>query len=76
MTEGEIHEVVRQAVHETLTSLGVDLDDPFEVQRDFQYLRSWRRAVETVRNAGLKASVGVVVTGALGLLWAKITGKI
>jgi hypothetical protein len=76
MNEGEIKAVVIDAVHETLKSLGVNMDEPFEVQRDFQYLRSWRTAVQTVKTAGLKASVGVFVTGLLGLVWAKMTGKI
>jgi hypothetical protein len=45
------------------------------MQRDFAYVRTWRESVVTVRNAGLKAAVGVLVTGALGAVLLYFQGR-
>jgi hypothetical protein len=68
----------RKAIAEMLLTLGVDTSDPKaikEMQRDFAYVRSWRESVVTVRNAGLKAAVGVLVTGTLGAVWLYLQGR-
>jgi 2-iminoacetate synthase ThiH len=78
MTEEDIRrvagEAAREAVYETLKQLGVDPATPFEMQRDFQHLRSWRQSVETVKRQGLISAVAVFVTGSLALLWLALKG--
>lgn len=57
------------AVRETMKALGIDMDKPDEVQRDFHHLRAWRDACDTARRTGIKTAVGILVTGILGALW-------
>ena len=74
MNETDIKAIVKTSVHETLIALGVDVDDPMQVQRDFAALRSWRTSLETVRKQGLIAAVGILVAGFMGLLWVALRG--
>lgn len=79
MTEAEIrkiaHEAARQAVKETLISLGVDADDPLEYQRDMQHLRSWRQASETVKRQSIITAVGIIIAGTIGAVWVFVKGS-
>ncbi len=70
MTEEQVREVVRTTVAECLTQLGIDKRKPFEMQRDFQWLRKAREGSEKVRSRILYILVGAAVTGILGLLAA------
>lgn len=49
--------------------LGLKVDDPIEVQKDFQHLREWRETTESVKAKGLLAVVGVVASGLCAALW-------
>jgi hypothetical protein len=69
MTEMELKLLVRQTVSETLISLGIDHNDPIEMQADFRHLREWRRSVNSVKRYGFMTAVGVVITGLLGAIW-------
>ena len=69
-------EAARAAVSELFLTMGVDTSDSkslLDLQRDFAHVRAWREASETVKNAGLKAAVGVLVTGFLGAVYWFIT---
>lgn len=66
MTENEVRKVVKEAVQETLSRLGFDTDDPFEAQRDMQFVRSWRQSTETMKRQGLVTAIGVLTVGFLG----------
>lgn len=65
-------EVIRQTVHDTLIELGVDSEDPTEMQKDFIHLREWRITMEQAKNKGVMATVGFLVTGVVALLWLGI----
>lgn len=67
-------ETIRQTVRETLLALGLDAEDPTELQRDMAFLRSWRGASEAVKRQGLVTATIVLVTGFFGLLWAFFRG--
>jgi len=60
--------VIAETVKQTLIQLGIDNSDPLEMQRDFQHLRDWRRSVEDLKRKSLLTMIGIVVTGAVGLL--------
>ena len=49
--------------------------DP-EFRKDIEHARKWRKALEQVETKGLLTAVGLVVAGALGLLWAALKAKI
>lgn len=68
----EIHDIIRSTVHETLLSLGLDTSDPIKLQKDFQHLRDWREASESIKMKGMLTLVMIVVTGAASLFWVGI----
>ena len=69
LTSEEARALIREAVRETFLMLGVKVDDPIEVQKDFQHLREWRSTTESVKAKGMLAIVGVVVSGLAAALW-------
>jgi hypothetical protein len=74
MTENEIKRIVEETVEATLLRLGVDLDDPIEVQRDMSFLRDWRTSTAAVKRHGIFVAVGTIVLALLGLVWLAIRG--
>jgi hypothetical protein len=74
MTEAEVKRIVAEAVAETLTKLGIQVDDPLEAQKDMQFLRQWRESAATVKKQSLITAVGVITVGILGLIWLAIRG--
>ena len=75
MTEHEIRKIVAETVDQTLTRLGVDTENPIELQRDLQHLRDWRLAAAAVKKQGLVTAVGIIVAGILGLMWLGLKGS-
>jgi hypothetical protein len=75
VTEHEIRRIIAETVNETLTRLGVDTEDPLEFQRDLQHLRAWRESVATVKQQSLVTVVGILIAGALGLMWLALRGS-
>lgn len=61
-------DVIAEAVRQTLIQLGVDAENPLEMQRDFQHLRQWRKAEAELKSKGLIALVGILVSGFAALL--------
>ena len=64
LSVSEIKEVTKEAVLETLTLMGLETDDPIELQKDHSFLRELRNTHEAVKRKGLVALVGAVVLGA------------
>lgn len=69
LSEDQLKDLMKQAVNETLTSIGIETTDPLEMQRDFQHLRDWRMAVDAVQGKSIMTLIGVLVAGAAGLAW-------
>lgn len=69
LTPDEARALIREAVRETFLMLGVRVDDPIEVQKDFQHLREWRSTTESVKAKGLLALVGIIVSGLAAAVW-------
>lgn len=74
MTEADIRKIIDETVNQTLTKLGVDIDDPLEFQKDMQHLRAWRESVSTVKRQSLITAVGVITASILGLIWMALKG--
>ena len=68
LSREEINRVVAEAVRQTLLQMGVDSENPIEMQRDFQHLRQWRRAGEDIKKKGIVITVSIFVTGVFALL--------
>lgn len=75
MTENEMKKLVAETVAETLLKLGIDTDDPLELQKDMQHLRAWRESMATVRRQSLITAIGILTAGVLGLIWMAVSGK-
>ncbi|URA07158.1 PHA00649 superfamily protein [Xanthomonas phage Mallos] len=52
--------------------LGVKIDDPIEVQKDFQHLRDWRQTTESIKSKGMLTMTGVLLSGLLAAAWVGI----
>lgn len=74
MTEAEIRRIVAHAVDETLTRLGIEADEPIEVQKDMQHLRAWRESIATVKRQGIITAIGILTAGIIGAIWLAIKG--
>jgi hypothetical protein len=74
MTDDEGKKLVREAVIQTLTELGIDVKNPLEMQRDFSHLRAWRESTEEVKRKGFLTLVGILVTGVAGAVWVAMKG--
>jgi len=72
MENEDVKKVVKEAVKETLVSLGIDACDPMETQQDFHFLRDLRQSTEKIKSKARLVAVGVLVTAALGVLWIGI----
>lgn len=75
MTENDMKKLVAETVAETLLKLGIDTDDPLELQKDMQHLRAWRESMATVRRQSLITAIGILTAGVLGLIWMAVAGK-
>lgn len=64
VTDDEVDDIIRRSFER----LGLNTIDPIEMQKDFQHLHNWRKSCEQVKDQSLKTAIGVVITGAIGLL--------
>lgn len=69
LTPEEARALIREAVRETFLMLGVKVDDPTEVQKDFQHLREWRSTTESIKSKGMLTLVGIAVSGLAAAVW-------
>ncbi|MBV1952728.1 MAG: hypothetical protein KUG64_11110 [Cycloclasticus sp.] len=65
LTEKDIRGIIRHTVKDTLTQIGIDKENPLEMQKDFQHLREGRVASEMYKDKAKGTLVGVFVTGLL-----------
>lgn len=72
LTPDEARALIREAVRETFLMLGVTVDDPIEVQKDFQHLREWRNTTNSLKSKGLLTAIGIVTSGFLAAAWMGI----
>lgn len=72
LTPEEARVIIRETVRESFLLLGVKLDDPIEVQKDFQHLREWRQTSESIKKKGMLAATGIIVSGLLAAVWIGI----
>jgi hypothetical protein len=78
MTEDEARSIAKvaakEALSEMLITLGVDPDEPTEMQKDMAFVRSLRESSEAVKRQGLLTAIGILVAGVLGLIWLAVKG--
>ena len=64
----------REVLRELFVALGVDIDDPTEVQKDMAFIRDWRESSEAIKRQGVVALAIAFVIGLAGLVWAALKG--
>lgn len=70
MTDEEtIRRIVKEAVHETLSGLGLDVRELKDMQADMIYLRKERIRSEQVGSKIVMTLVGVIIPASLYVLW-------
>ena len=73
MTSDQMEDIAERAACKTIdkffTRIGVEVDEPLEMQKDFAHLRRWRRSVETVQSTSLKVVVTTFVTGLIAAVY-------
>jgi hypothetical protein len=72
MSKDQCEEIVANGVKSAFTQIGVDVSDPLAMQRDFQFVRSVRKASNHIKSTARATAIGVVVTAVLGLIWVGI----
>ncbi len=66
-------ELIRHAasasVKETLTTMGIDADNPIDVQKDMAHLRASRQGAEQTKQLVKRAVVPIIVVGVGTAIW-------
>jgi hypothetical protein len=69
LSEQELEELMERAIVRAFVKIGLDVDKPFEVQRDFQFVRDLRTTSESIKGKTIITALGVILIGALGIFW-------
>lgn len=76
LTKEELKGLMEEAVQDAFLKMGIDHNDPLEMQKDFQHLREWRVAVAAMRTKGMLTIIGIVLAGAAAALWVGLKSMI
>lgn len=69
----ELRDIMTESITEAFRAMGVEVNEPIEMQRDFVHLRRWRKAVDSAQTATFRTVMATLAAGALGALWLGIT---
>ena len=69
-------DVSKHAVKETLETLGFDMDDPVEIQKDIAAIRTWRKTMEKVQARGFMSALTLAALGILALIIVALKSKL
>lgn len=67
-TEGELRDLIAEGVQQAFVTMGVQADNPIEMQKDFQHLRDWRTSMEAVKKKTLATALTMLITGAAAVV--------
>ena len=76
MKKDQMHDIIRQSVLETLTSLGIDINNPLDVQKDLQYIRRMREGSDAVKGNVIKAIIATTIPTCIYVVWLAIKRSI
>jgi hypothetical protein len=71
-TTEQLEALVSRGVEQAFVRLGIQVDDPIEMQRDFQHLREWRMSMQLVKRRSIIGALGLVAAGLGTLFWLGI----
>ncbi len=64
-----VEQSAAQGIKKVLISLGVDVENPLEVQKDLAFARKQREASEQITKFTKRTLIGLVIVGACSMLW-------
>lgn len=79
LNQDEVRQIVRETVHETLTTIGLDVSEPaaiIEAQKDLAFTRDLRLATRKARDVGIRAAMLTTVAGICSALWIGFKSKV
>lgn len=76
ITEDQLRVVIRETVHETFLTLGIDIEHPLEMQKDFQGLREFRLLLGSMRTKSILVLTGFLVSAMVGAVWLGIKASL
>lgn len=68
ISKDELKSIIKETTKETLSGLGVDVEDPLKMQSDFKHLREWRVTAESLRSKGWLTIITIAITSIFGLI--------
>jgi len=68
LSKEEIRQIVADGVEDAFIKMGIQTDDPLEMQRDFQHLREWRTNFEAAKRKSFLSLTAMLVTGLVAVL--------
>lgn len=63
-------EIDAKRLADALVRLGLDVDDPVELQKDFAFLRSQREFYSSATKHGFMVVLGLVISGIGAAIWS------
>ena len=72
MNDDEIRKIVREAVYETLSGLGVEAHQQHEVQADFLYVRKMRKGSEALGRNIRTTAITCLIPAMIYMFWESI----
>ena len=72
MTEQQINSIVDKAVEAALVKMGIDCEDPLEMQGDMAFLRKFKKSCDAVGSRIVMVVVGVATLAILGGVWMAV----
>lgn len=65
-------EAANKTVERTLTSFGVDVGNPLEVQADFRFIRAMRLTWSSAKSRSIFIAMALMITGFFSFFWAAV----
>ncbi len=79
-TKALINDVAEQAadktIERTMTSFGIDVTSPIEVQADFRFIRAMRETWQSTKSRSWFVAIGLMVTGFFSFFWAAVKASV
>lgn len=68
-----MEEAAEQGTRRAFLSMGMNINDPIETQKDMAYVRLQRQASEQLGKAVRRTVLAILITGMASALWVGIT---
>jgi len=79
-TKALINDVAEKAadktVERTMTTFGIDVQHPLDVQADFRFIRAMRETWSSAKSRSALVAIGLMVTGFFSFFWSAVKASI